>query len=57
MVDSREKGARAELAVKKELIRLTGLAFQRVPGSGALAPVHGLKGDPYIPNEENLYAI
>jgi Holliday junction resolvase len=57
MTDSRDKGYRAEDAVKKELIRLTGLAFQRVPGSGALAAVHGLKGDLYIPNEKNVYAI
>jgi Holliday junction resolvase len=57
VVDSREKGSRAELLVKKELIRLTGLGFQRVPGSGALAPVHGLKADIYVPNEKNLYAI
>lgn len=57
MVDSRQKGARAETLIKNELVKLTGHAFQRVPGSGALDPVHGLKGDLYIPNEKNLYAI
>jgi len=57
MVDSRQKGARAEAAVKKVLIDKTGLNWQRTPGSGALAPTHGLKGDLYIPNEKNFYCV
>jgi Holliday junction resolvase len=57
MVDSREKGARAELAIRDVMRKLTGLKFERVPGSGALNEKHGLKGDLYLPNEKNLYAI
>ena len=57
MVDSREKGARAELKIRNELRTLTGLKFERVPGSGALAASHHLKGDLYIPNEHNLFCI
>lgn len=57
MVDSRQKGARAESAIKKKLTELTGLNFQRVPASGALNSTHGLKGDLYIPNEKNKYCI
>ena len=57
MVDSRQKGARAEAAVKAKLISMTGLNWQRTPGSGALDARHGLKGDLYIPQEENLWTI
>ena len=57
MVDSRQKGARNEAALKKLLIEKTGLNWQRVPGSGALDAKHGLKGDLYIPNEKNVYCI
>lgn len=57
MVDSREKGARAESAVKEELRKLTGLKWERTPGSGALNQVHKLKGDLYVPNEANLYCV
>lgn len=56
-VDSRAKGARAETQVKDKLIELTGLAWERVPSSGALDPKHGLKGDLYVPNEKNLYCV
>ena len=28
-----------------------------MPGSGALNEKHGLKGDLYVPNEKNLYAV
>jgi len=45
MVDSRDKGARAELAVRDELRKLTGHKWERVPSSGALSPIHLLKGD------------
>ncbi len=57
MVDVRAKGATAETKARDELRSLTGLQFQRVPGSGALDPKHMLKGDLYLPNEKNLYAI
>lgn len=56
-VDSRAKGARAETLIRDQLRKLTGLQFERVPSSGALDPKHGLKGDLYVPNEKNLYAI
>lgn len=57
MVDSRQKGARAETALVKELKKVTDLNWKRVPGSGALHADHGLKGDVYVPNEHNYYAI
>jgi Holliday junction resolvase len=57
MVDSRDKGARAESVVKDKLKELTGLKWERTPGSGALNEKHGLKGDLYIPNEKNYYVV
>ena len=57
MVDSREKGARAESALVKLLKENTEYNWKRVPGSGALHEDHGLKGDVYVPNEHNYYAI
>jgi len=57
MVDSRQKGGRAEAALKKVLRDATGINFQRTPGSGALAPTHMLKGDIYIPNAANRFCI
>lgn len=57
MVDSRQKGATAETKVRDELRKLTNLKWERVPGSGALDPKHGLKGDLYVPGESNLFAI
>ncbi len=57
MVDSREKGARAEAALVKLLKQHTKHNWKRVPGSGALHEDHGLKGDVYVPNEHNYYAI
>jgi Holliday junction resolvase len=57
MVDSRQKGARAEAQAKQTLIQHTGLNWQRVPGSGALDEKHGLKGDLYVPNEKNVYCV
>jgi Holliday junction resolvase len=56
LVDSRQKGARAEAAIVKLLCEKTGLNWKRVPGSGALHEDHGLKGDVYIPNEHNYWA-
>lgn len=57
MVDSRQKGARAEAAAKKILIDYTGLNWQRVPASGALGAEHGLKGDLYIAKSNNNYCV
>lgn len=57
MVDSREKGSRAETVIKKELKELTGLSWERTPGSGALNEKHQLKGDLYIPGEKNLWCV
>ncbi len=57
MVDVRQKGATAETKARDELRKLTGLHWERVPGSGALDPKHLLKGDLYCPGEKNLYSI
>ena len=57
MVDSRQKGGRAEAAAKKLLIDKTGLDWQRTPGSGALNEAHKLKGDLYIPDEKNKFCV
>lgn len=57
MVDSRAKGARTETVVRDLLKKLTGLPWERVPGSGALDPKHQLKGDLYVPGRTNLYAV
>lgn len=57
MVDSRDKGARAELLVRDKLRELTGLKWERVPGSGALDPKHQLKGDLYVPGSNLAYAV
>jgi len=52
VVDSRSKGMRAEYLVRDLLRAQTGLEFQRVPQSGALAY---LKGDIYLPDRQNKY--
>jgi len=57
MVDPRAKGARTETTVRDLLRKLTGLNWERVPGSGALDPKHQLKGDLYVPGRTNLYAV
>lgn len=57
MVDSRQKGARAEAAAKKVLIEKTGLGWERTPGSGALNEKHKLKGDLYIPDCKNKFCV
>jgi len=57
MVDSRAKGARGEDTIKKLLKTVTGLGWERTPGSGALHEKHSLKGDLYIPNKENVYCV
>lgn len=55
MVDSRDKGARAETIMRDALRKHTGLKWERVPGSGALNEKHQLKGDLYVPGEKNLF--
>ena len=54
MVDSRMKGQRGEYLVRDLLRDHTGLSFERVPSSGALAY---LKGDLYVPDRKNLFCI
>jgi Holliday junction resolvase len=57
VVDSRQKGARTETLARDMLRKHTGLAWERVPGSGALDAKHGLKGDLYVPNKNNLFCV
>jgi Holliday junction resolvase len=57
MVDSRNKGYRAEAQLKKFLTHNTKEKWERIPASGALSAVHGLKGDLYIPNKDNAYCV
>lgn len=57
MVDVRAKGAKAETDIRNVLRKHTGLGWERTPGSGALNEKHGLKGDLYIPNKENIYCV
>lgn len=57
MVDSRDKGARAETVVRDVMRKATGLGWERTPGSGALDPKHLLKGDIYVPGKDNLYCV
>jgi len=57
MVDSRNKGYRAETQAKDLLVKHTKLKWKRVPGSGALHESHGLKGDLYIPDAKNWFCI
>jgi hypothetical protein len=57
MVDSRDKGSRAETVIRDKLRQLTGLVWERTPGSGALDPKHLLKGDLYVPGVTNLWCV
>lgn len=57
MVTSNTKGTYGETVIRDKLRTLTGLQFERVPSSGALDPKHGLKGDLYLPNQNNRYCI
>jgi len=54
MVDSIAKGQRGEYLVRDMLRDASGLQFERVPSSGALAY---LKGDLYIPDANNAFCI
>jgi Holliday junction resolvase len=53
-INPRAKGQRGEYAVRDLLRQYTGLVFERVPSSGALAYQ---KGDIYVPNEKNNFCI
>ena len=57
MVDPRAKGARGETQARDMLRLHTKLQWERTPGSGALDEKHGLKGDLYVPNKENLFCV
>lgn len=57
MIDSRAKGARGELKVRDTLRELTGLKWERTPGSGAYSQSHGLKGDVYVPGTTNVFTV
>lgn len=57
MVDSRQKGARAETAARDILRKYTKLGWERTPGSGALNEKHKLKGDLYIPDAKNHFCV
>lgn len=57
MVDPRAKGARTETTIRDLLRKHTKLQWERVPGSGALDEKHGLKGDLYVPNANNLFCV
>jgi Holliday junction resolvase len=54
MVNPRAKGQRGEYGVRDMLRTASGLGFERVPASGALAY---LKGDLYIPQVPNRFCI
>lgn len=57
MIDSRAKGARGELKIRDTLRELTGLSWERTPGSGMFGAQHGLKGDLYIPGCTNTFTV
>jgi Holliday junction resolvase len=52
-VNPRQKGAACETVVRDLLRKHTGLAFERVPGSGAGA----IKGDVHIPLKKDRFCI
>lgn len=51
---SKAKGAKGEVEVRNKLRDSSGLPFQRVPLSGAIA---FLKGDIYLVNKDNVFCI
>jgi len=57
VVDSRQKGTRAEYQVRDLLRKQTGLQWERVPGSGGFDAAHGLKGDIYVPETKLIHCI
>jgi Holliday junction resolvase len=54
---SRDKGLRAENALKKILADSTGLGWERTPKSGGMHARYKMKGDLFIPNTTNMYLI
>ena len=46
-----------ETLIRDKLRSLTGLKWERTPGSGALGAQHNLKGDLYVVNADNKYCI
>lgn len=57
MIDSRDKGKRAEYQVRDLLREQTGMKWERVPGSGGFNSSHGLKGDIYVPDEDIKHCV
>lgn len=57
MVDSKQKGTRAENVAKELLIKYTKLNWERIPLSGSLDKKHGLKGDLYVAGSNNRFCI
>lgn len=57
MVDSRAKGRTGESQARDILKKYTKLPWERTPLSGALDARHGMKGDIYIPNKDNVYCV
>ena len=53
MVNSRAKGAKAEVLVVNMLNRHTGLEFVQTPGSGS----GKIKGDIYLQHKHNIFLI
>ena len=54
---SRDKGTRAEYQVRDRLREVSGLKWERVPGSGGFNASHGLKGDLYVPGKDYKYCV
>lgn len=57
MVDSRAKGRAGETSARDLLRKYTKLQWERTPLSGALDARHGMKGDLYIPNCDNVFCV
>ena len=53
MVNSRQKGSKAELKAAAMLKTYTGLTFTVTPGSGS----GKIKGDLYVPHKHNIFTI
>jgi hypothetical protein len=56
-IDSRKKGRTGEMQARDQLRKLTNYKWERIPSSGALKAEHGLKGDLYIPQVDNLFCV
>jgi len=53
LVNSRQKGARAEQQLASMLQRATNETFEQTPGSGS----GKIKGDLYVENKHNIFLI